>query len=142
MERIEIPATIYWKAKTGKKFTSQEDCEKYERLFDKWQAPERYREFENIEGQLCYAYWIETLEELDEITWLIHYKLDTSTCNYIKSIVDTFKPQWVVACPDYNECYVELAIRTLEDLREEVEDTLKAAQDTVAKIVKLIWEKA
>jgi hypothetical protein len=56
MERIEIPATIYWKSKHGKKFSNQEDCEKYERLHDKWQVPELYREFENVEGQLCYAY--------------------------------------------------------------------------------------
>lgn len=144
MERIEIPATIYWKTKTGKKFSNQEDCEKYERLHDKWhkyKAPGLYREFENVEGQLCYAYWIESREELDDVIWLIHYRLNTSTCNYVSRDNRPLKPQWIVACPDYNEYNAEMAIRTLEEVRELAEDTLKAAQDTLLEIIKLIEEK-
>ena len=141
MERIEIPATIYWKTKTGKKFTSQEDCEKYEQLFDKWQVPERYREIENIEGQLCYAYWIESREELNEIIWLTHRRLDTSICNYVSRDNNVLEPQWVLVCPDYNEYNSEMAIRTLKEVRDITEDTLKAAQDTLSKLVMLMWEK-
>ena len=141
MERIEIPATIYWKTKTGKKFTSQEDCKKYEQLFDKWQVPERYREIENIEGQLCYAYWIESREELDEIIWLTHRRLNTSTCNYVSRDNNALEPQWVLVCPDYNEYNSEMAIRTLKEVRDITEDTLKAAQDTLSKLVMLMWEK-
>jgi hypothetical protein len=137
MERIEIPVEVYWKSKQGKKFTSQEDCEKYERLFDKWQATNLYREIENVEGQLCYCYWVETKEELDEIIWLIYHKFYTSTCNYVKD----FYPQWIIACPDYTEYTSEMAIRTLKDFREELDETLKAIQDTLSNVIKLTWEK-
>ena len=103
MERIEVPATIYWKSKFGKKFANQEDCEKYERLYDKWQVPELYREFENVEGQLCYAYWIESNEELDEVIWLTRRRLDTSTCNYVSVDNRVLESQWIIVCPGYNE---------------------------------------
>ena len=35
MEQIKIPETFYWQTKTGKRFSNKEDCEKYERLYDK-----------------------------------------------------------------------------------------------------------
>jgi len=142
MERIEVPATIYWKSKHGKKFTSQEDCEKYEQLFDKWQVPELYREFENVEGQLCYAYWIESKEELDEVIWLTWRRLDTSTCNYVSRDNRPLNPQWIIVCPSYNEYNSEMAIRTIKDFREEVDDIIKAALETNEAMAKLIWEKA
>jgi hypothetical protein len=141
MERIEVPATIYWKSKCGKKFTSQEDCEKYEQLFDKWQVPELYREFENVEGQLCYAYWIESKEDLEEIIWLTHHRLYTSTCNYVSCDNSTLKPQWIIVCPGYNEYNSEMAIRTIKDFREEIDDIIKAALETNEALAKLIWEK-
>lgn len=142
MERIEVPATIYWKSKHGKKFTSQEDCEKYEQLFDKWQVPELYHEFENVEGQLCYAYWIESKEELDEVIWLTWRRLDTSTCNCVSCDNSTLKPQWIIVCPSYNEYNSEMAIRTMKDFREEIDDIIKAAIETNEALAKLIWEKA
>ncbi len=143
MERIEIPATVYWQSSYGKRFTTQADCEKYERLYLKWQNPIRYRELENVKGQLCYVYWVESVEELEGIIWFIRTKLIVSTCSYVRLRSDVeFKPQWIIACPDYNEYNAEMAIRTIEDFREEVDDTLKAAQDTISKVVKLIWEKA
>ena len=141
MERIVIPATIYWKSKHGKKFTSQEDCEKYEQLFDKWQASELYREFENVEGQLCYAYWIESKEELDEVIWLTWRRLDTSTCNYVSVDNRVLEPQWIIVCPGYNEYNSEMAIRTMKDFREEIDDIIKAAIETNEALAKLIWEK-
>lgn len=142
MERIEIPATIYWKSKHGKKFTNQEDCEKYERLHDKWQIPELYREFENVEGQLCYAYWIESKEELDEVIWLTWRRLNTSTCNYVSVDNSVLGPQWIIVCPGYNEYNSEMAIRTMKDFREEIDDIIKAAIETNEALAKLIWEKA
>ena len=142
MERIEIPATIYWKTKTGKKFSNQEDCEKYERLHDKWQVPELYREFENVEGQLCYAYWIESKEELDEVIWLTWRRLDTSTCNYVSVDNRVLEPQWIIVCPSYNEYNSEMAIRTMKDFREEIDDIISAAIQTNETLAKLIWEKA
>lgn len=141
MERIEVPATIYWKSKFGKKFTNQEDCEKYESLYDKWQVPELYREFENVEGQLCYAYWIESKEELDEVIWLTWRRLDTSTCNYVSRDNRPLEPQWIIVCPSHNEYNAEMAIRTMKDFREEVDDIIKAAIETNEALAKLIWEK-
>ena len=141
MERVEIPAVVYWKSKSGKKFNNQETCEKYERLFDKWNKPSVYREIENVEGQCCYVYWVETKEDLDDLIWFIRYNKDISTCNYIEPGDKPFEPQWIVASPDYNEYNAEMAIRTLEDMRDITEDTLKAARDTLGVIVKLLWEK-
>lgn len=141
MERIEVPATIYWKSKFGKKFANQEDCEKYERLYDKWQIPELYREFENVEGQLCYAYWIESKEELDEIIWLTWRRLDASTCNYVSVTDQELEPQWVIVCPGYNEYNFEMAIRTMKDFCEELDDIIRAAIETNEALAKLMQEK-
>lgn len=141
MERIEVPATIYWKSKFGKKFANQEDCEKYERLYDKWQIPELYREFENVEGQLCYAYWIESKEELDEIIWLTRRRLDISTCNYVSVTDRELESQWIIVCPSYNEYNSEMAIRTMKDFREELDDIIRAAIETNEALAKLMWEK-
>lgn len=142
MERIEIPATAYYKSKHGKKFTNPDDCKKYEILYDKWQVPELYREFENVEGQLCYAYWIESKEELDEVIWLTWRRLDTSTCNYVSVDNRVLEPQWIIVCPGYNEYNSEMAIKTMKDFREEIDDIISAAIQTNEALAKLIWEKA
>lgn len=143
MERIEIPATVYWQSSYGKRFTTQEDCEKYEQLYPKWQNPVRYRELENVEGQLCFAYYVESVLELEEIIWFTRTKQSVSTCNHVRLRSDVeFTPQWIIACPDYNEYCAEMAIKTIEDFREEVDDIFKAAQDVKSEVVKLIWEKA
>lgn len=141
MERIEVPATIYWKSRFGKKFAYQEDCEKYERLYDKWQVPELYREFESVESQLCYAYWIESNEELEEVIWLTRRRLDTSTCNYVSVDNQVLEPQWIIVCPGYNEYNSEMAIRTMKDFREELDDLIRAAIETNEALAKLMWEK-
>lgn len=141
MERIEIPAEVYFKAKDGKKFSRQEDCERYESLYDKWQVSELYREFENVEGQLCYAYWIGSKEELDEVIWLTRRRLDTSTCNYVSVDNRALEPQWIIVCPGYNEYNSEMAIRTMKDFREELDDIIRAAIETNEALAKLMWEK-
>ncbi len=139
MERIEMPAIVYWQSKHGKRFISQEDCEKYEKLFDKWQNPVRYREFKNVEGQLCHAYWVESKEELDDVTWFIQTKLDNFVCNHIQQPYTKFKDQWVVVYQDYAG---DLVIESIEDFRDELDKTLKAVNSTLSTVVKLIWEKA
>lgn len=141
MERIEIPATTYWKSKFGKKFANQEDCEKYERLYDKWQVSELYREFENVEGQLCYAYWIESKDELAEIIWLTGRRLDTCTRNCVSVDDRVLEPQWIIVCPSYDEYSSEMAIRTMKDFREEIDDIIKAALEINSTLAKLMWEK-
>jgi hypothetical protein len=138
MERIEVPATVYWQAKTGKRFNNKEDCEKYERLYDKWWNTRRA--FEGTEGEECFAYWTETKEDLEEILWFAHYAHHADTHNYIR-IGATYKPTWIVLYPDYDEYGVETSVRSIEDFQEIVADTLKAAQDTMSEIVKLIEEK-
>ena len=103
--------------------------------------PELYREFENVEGQLCYAYWIESKEELDEVIWLTWRRLDTSTCNYVSRDNRLLEPQWIIVCPSYNEYNTEMSIRTIKDFREEVDAIIKAARETNEALAKLIWEK-
>ncbi len=138
MERIEMPAIVYWQSNTGKRFTSQEGCEKYEKLFDKWQNPIRYREFENVEGQLCRAYWVESKEELDDVIWFVQTRLDNYVCNHIQPYTN-FKAQWVVVSRDYDG---DMIIESIEDFRDELDNTLKAVNSTLSTVIKLIWEKA
>ena len=138
MERIEVPATIYWQSKTGKKFTAQEDCEKYERLYDKWwKSQDNHREFEGIEGELCHAYWIETKEDVEEILWLEHQLHHTATRNYI----NRYERQWIVLSPDWDEYGAVTAARGIEEVKDIVNDTLKSAQDVYSELVKLSWER-
>ena len=138
MERIEIPAEIYFKAKDGKKFRLQEDCEKYERLYDKWwKSQNNHREFEGVEGELCHAYWTETKEDVEEVLWLAHYMHHDPTHNYIKNYV----PQWIVLSPDWDEYGTITSVRSIEEVKDIVNDTLKAAQDVYSELVKLSWER-
>jgi hypothetical protein len=138
MERIEIPAEVYFKAFDGKKFTKQEDCEKYERLYAKWWKSKDHREFEGIEGELCHAHWTITKEDVEEVIWLAHYLHHSPTRNYIKDYV----PQWIILSPEYDEYGAITAVRSIEDVKDIVHDTLKAAHDTYSELTKLSWEKA
>lgn len=138
MERIEIPAEVYFKAKDGKKFNTQEACEKYERLYDKWwKSQDNHREFEGIEGELCHAYWTETKEDVEEVLWLAHYMHHSPTHNYIINYI----PQWIVLSPDWDEYGAITSVRSIEEVKDIVKDTLKAAQDTHSELVKLSWER-
>ena len=138
MERIEVPATIYWKSKHGKKFNNQEDCEKYEILYEKWWKSKDHREFEDVDGCLCHAYWTETKEDVEEILWLEHQMHYVATRNYI----DTYKPQWIILQPDYDEYSAVAAVRSIDEVKDLVQETLKAARDVYSELVKLSWEKA
>jgi hypothetical protein len=140
MERIEIPATAYWQANDGKRFTSQEDCERWESLYPKWTNSVRYREFENEEGQLCYAFWIETEADLKDILWFFDHKLHTCTRNLVNKPWDT--PQWVVIHPFYDGYNADYEALSMEEYRDLLDETLKAVQDTLSAVVKMIWEKA
>lgn len=138
MERIEIPAEVYFKAKDGKKFRLQEDCEKYERLHDKWwKSTDNHREFEGVEGELCHAYWTETKEDVEDVLWLARYMHHSPTRNYITNYI----PQWVVLSPDWDEYGAITSVRSIEEVKDIVNDTLKSAQDVYSELVKLSWER-
>ncbi len=140
MERIEIPAEVYFKAKDGKRFRNKEDCEKWETLYDKWTKPEVFREFENEEGQLCYAFWVESKEEIKDVLWFFDHKMHTCTRNSTGVLRDA--PQWFIMRPYYDGYNSDYEIMTVEDFRELLDETLKAVQDTISEVVKLTWEKA
>lgn len=139
MERIEVPATAYWQANDGKRFTSQEDCEKWESLYPKWTNSIRYREFENEEGQLCYAFWIENKEELEEALWFFDRKSHACTRNHTGILQN--EPQWVIIRPFYDGYSSDYVVETIREYRELLDETLKAVQDTLATVIKLTWEK-
>ncbi len=139
MERIEIPATAYWQANDGKRFTSQEDCERWELLYPRWTNPVRYREFENEEGQLCYAFWVETKEDLDDSLWFINRKLYACTRNRLSAFRE--EPQWIVVRPFYDGYNSDYEAITIKEYRDLLDETLKAVQDTLSTVIKLIWEK-
>lgn len=128
MKQIEIPSTTYWQAKTGRRFSNKQDCERYELLHDKW--VDTRKEFQDIEGQQCFAYWIETTEDLEEVLWFAKYAHYASVHNYIGKLTN-FTPMWIILYPDYDEYGAETAVKSLEDYKEVVEDTMKAAQSTL-----------
>ena len=143
MERIEIPATAYWQANDGKRFTSREDCEKWESLYPKWTNSVRYREFENEECQLCYAFWVENKEELNEILWFADHRLHACTRDHVLSTgILTFEPKWIVVRPFYDGYNSDYEAITMKEYRELLDETLKAVQDTLSDVIKMIWEKA
>ena len=136
MEQIKIPETFYWQTKTGKLFSNIEDCEKYERLYDKWWKS--HREFEGVEGELCYAYWVESKEDIEEILWVAYYMHRASTHLYT-SITEYNKPTWLILYPDYDGA--ETSVRSIDEFLEIVNDTIEAAQETKLELTKLIEEK-
>ena len=140
MERIEIPAEVYFKSKDGKKFRLQGDCERWEAACDKWDRPEIFREFEDEEGQLCYAFWIKTKEELEEAIWFLDKKMHSNTKGgiYIKE----FKPQWVILYPYYDGYNADYMVEPINVYRETLDETLKAVQDTIKAVTKLAWEES
>ena len=140
MERIEIPAEVYFKSNDGKKFRLQTECEKWEVLNGKWSNPVRYREFENEDGQLCYAFWVESKEELEDALWFFNKKQHACTrgCTYFKE----FKPQWIVVYPYYDGYSSDFMAEPIDTYRTTLDETLKAVQDTLSEVIKMIWEKA
>ena len=143
MERIEIPAEVYYQAKDGKKFRLQEDCERWEALYSKWTNSVRYREFENEEGQLCYAFWIEFMEDLNDVLWFFDHKLYTCVRNNtgFTGILD-IKPNWIVIRPFYDGYNSDYEAITMEEYKDLLYETLKSVQDTISDLTKMIWEKA
>ena len=143
MERIEVPAEVYFKSTDGKKFRLQSECEKWETLFGKWSNPVRYREFENEEGQLCYAFWTETEEEFQEVLWFADHKLHTCTRNHVLSTgILTFTPKWIVVRPFYDGYNSDYEAITMKEYRELLDETLKAVQYILSDVIKMMWEKA
>ena len=143
MERVEIPAEVYFKSKDGKKFRLQSECERWEALSGKWTNPVRYREFENEDGQLCYAFWTETEEDFQEVLWFTDHKLHACTRNRVPSTGTlAFTPKWIVVRPFYDGYNSDYVAITIKEYREALDDTLRAVQDTLSDVIKMIWEKS
>ena len=138
MERIEIPAEIYFKSKDGKKFRLQQECERWEAAIDRWDRPEIFREFENEEGQLCYAFWIESKEELEDALWFFDKKMHSNTrgSTYIKE----FKPRWMIVYPYYDGYNSDYLVEPIELFRETLGETLQAVQEAVTAVDSLLKE--
>lgn len=140
MERIEIPAEVYFKSKDGKKFRVQEDCERWETAYSKWTNQAVYREFENEEGQLCYAFWLESAEDLEDALWFFDTK--THSCTRGSGFVRDLYPQWVIAYPYYDGYSSDFYVSSIEDFKDTLYETKQAVEDTLSEVIKLIWEKA
>lgn len=139
MERVEIPAEVYFKSKDGKKFRKQDECEKWEILYDKWTKPEVFREFENEEGQLCYAFWIESKEDLADALWFFDHKMHSNTRG--ENSIRNYEPQWVIVYPYYDGYNSDFMVEYIEIYKTTLYETLKAVQDTISTVTKLSWEK-
>ena len=140
MERIEIPAEIYFKSKDGKKFRLQNECERWEALSDKWTNPVRYREFENEEGQLCYAFWIESKEDLTDVIWFFDKKQHAYTRCPTEILRD--EPQWIIIYPYFDGYNSDYCAATAEEFKNALYETKQAIEDTLSDVIKMIWEKA
>lgn len=140
MERIEIPAEVYFKSKDGKKFRLQAECERWEALSGKWSNPVRYREFENEEGQLCYAFWVESKEEFEDAIWFFDKKMHSNTRGV--SAMKDFRPQWMIVYPYYDGYSSDYCVETAEEFKNTLYETKQAVEDTLSEVIKMIWEKA
>lgn len=140
MERIEIPAEVYFKSKDGKKFRAREDCERWEAAYSRWTNSAVYREFENEEGQLCYAFWLESEEDLEDVLWFFDTKMHS--CTRGSGFVKDLYPQWVVAYPYYDGYSSDYSVSSIEDFKDALYETKQAVEDTLSEVIKLIWEKA
>ena len=139
MERIEIPAEVYFKAKDGKKFRLQEECERWEAASDKWNREEVFRTFENEDGQLCYAFWIETKEELEDAIWFFDKKMHSNTRGL--NVIKDFRPRWMVVYPYYDGYSSDYFVEPIELFRDTLYETKQAVEDALSEVTKLIWEK-
>ena len=139
MERIEIPAEVYFKSNDGKKFRLQAECEKWEALSGKWSSPARYREFENEDGQLCYAFWIKTKEELEDAIWFFDKKMHSNTRG--TTVIKDFRPRWMIVYPYYDGYNSDYFVEPIELYRATLDETLKSVQDTISVVAKLTWEE-
>lgn len=77
MERIEIPAEVYYVARDGKKFIREAECARYEYLLDKYMNSARHVVCEDGEGKLQHFFYAWNKEEAEEIgewsRWLQGY---------------------------------------------------------------------
>ena len=139
MELIEIPAEVYFKANDGKKFRLSAECERWEAASIKWTRPEVFRQFENENGQLCYAFWITTKEELEDAIWFFDKKMQSYTRGV--NVIKDFRDRWMIVYPYYDGHNSDYFVEPIEMYRSTLEETLKAVQDTMSEVNKLIWEK-
>jgi hypothetical protein len=139
MERIEIPAEVYFKSNDGKKFRLQAECERWEAALAKRARPEVFREFENEEGQLCYAFWVEAKDELEDVLWFFDTKYHTRTV--WASAAEGWQPQWIIIYPYYDGYNSDYYAETAEEFKTTLYETKQAVEDALSEVIKLIWEK-
>ena len=90
MERIEVPAEVYYKAKDSKKFLKEEDCQRYEFLSEKYMNKDRHAVCEDGEGHDQHFFFAAAKEEIIEICDLSYYLF-----GYRPRIVDSKLDTWM-----------------------------------------------
>jgi hypothetical protein len=89
MERIEIPAKIYFKANDGKEFTKEADCVRYEYLLNKYMTTDRHKTCEDGEGNIHHFFFACNREDMIDICDWSMFLL-----GYRPRFTDSALPKW------------------------------------------------
>lgn len=90
MERVEIPAEVYFKAFDGKKFYSETECHRYEFLSGKYLNKVRHAICEDGEGHVHNFFFACNKDDIIEICELSKYLLG-------------YRPQYVETAPKWKD---------------------------------------
>lgn len=136
MERIEIPAEVYFVARDKKKFLNEAECVRYEYLLDKYKDLARHRVIQDGEGHPQHFFYIskEEISELGEWSWhFLGYRPWFRDGTYHKW--DSFEKGWVWL--PWEEQYSEgptPELGTIDEFLELQKETIKSYQDTIEAV--------
>lgn len=132
MERIEIPAEVYFKAFDGRKFYSEIECQRYEFLSEKYMNKERHAICEDGEGHTHNFFFACNKDEITEICELS--KFIVRFCpKYVESAPkwENFECGWLWVDFDVDEYGPVPALGTVSDFIELQEECAKSYNDAV-----------
>lgn len=133
MERIEIPAEVYFVARDKRKFLNEAECTRYEYLLDKYTSLDRHRAIQDGEGHEQHFFYIskEEISEICEWSWyLLGYRPWFRDGTYRKW--DSFEKGWVWL--PWEEQYSDgptPELGTIDEFIDLQKETVKSYQDTI-----------
>lgn len=132
MERIEVPAEVYFKAFDGKKFYSETECHRYEFLSDKYMNKEHHAICEDGEGHIHNFFFACTKDDIIEICELSKYLLGYRP-QYVESAPkwENFECGWLWVDYDIDEYGPVPALGTVSDFIELQEECARSYNEAV-----------
>lgn len=135
MERVDIPASGYYKANDGTTFSQEAECLLYEQYCDKYLNAYKHAQIEDANGRLINFFYLNNQVEAHEVSFLYRYKYGHNILIPANLFEDG--PGWFCAGSEWYDYEDSPVFTSLDMYMRDIEETISNYQEELTACINL-----